>query len=351
VSNFVRTHTVRNALALVVLVVMFALAWRQHGVAATTVDPAPTAASIDSQPVATPDPAPVVGSADIAAVDIAKAKKELTVPKAIALGIVEGVTEFLPVSSTGHLLVAERLLHVGQKPETKDATDAYTVIIQLGAILAVLLISWRRITTIFQGLVGKSVDGRKLLIALVCAFVPTAVIALAVEKTIKKHFLKVPVVAAAWIVGAVLIIALAKKYRVAQTKGRALELLTPQHAAIIGVAQTIALWPGMSRSLITILAAVVLGYSLSAAVEFSFLLGLMTLGAASLKSIKDDGKLVLDTFGKVSPLIGIVVAGVCAAIAVKWMITYLNKRDLTVFAVYRILAGLLTFGLLATNVL
>ncbi len=279
------------------------------------------------------------------------AKKELSIPKAVVLGVVEGVTEFLPISSTGHLLVAEKLMNIGQGV-TKEATDSYTVIIQLGAILAVLVVSWRRVQSILMGIIGKSAEGRKLLIALIAAFVPTVIIALALKKTIEKHFLKVPVVAAAWIVGGIVMLALGSRYRNARTGGKPLEALTPQHAVIIGVAQTLAVvWPGTSRSLVTILAAVVLGYGLSAAVEFSFLLGLATLGAASLKSIKDDGKLVIDTFGSVSPLIGIAVAFVSAAIAVKWMIGYLNKNDLTVFAGYRIAIGaatLIAMGLTST---
>ena len=90
----------------------------------------------------------------------AAAKSELTTAKAVVLGLVEGITEFLPISSTGHLHIAEQLMNVGKSPATKDAMDSYTVIIQVGAIAAVLLISWRRIIEVFQGLIGRSVQGR-----------------------------------------------------------------------------------------------------------------------------------------------------------------------------------------------
>jgi undecaprenyl-diphosphatase len=300
--------------------------------------------------VAQSDPTPVAQSPQITT-DAGAAKTELTIPKAIVLGLVEGITEFLPISSTGHLLVAERLMDVGQTDSTKRATDAYTVIIQLGAILAVLVVSWKRVQSIIFGLIGKSPEGRKLLLSLVAAFVPTVVVALALKDFIEKKLLRVPVVAAAWIVGALAILLLANKYRTARAGGLALEQLTPRHAVLIGLAQSLALWPGMSRSLVTILAAVVLGYSLVAAVEFSFLLGLATLGAASLKSIQDDGQLVFDTFGSVSPLIGIAVAFVSAALAVKWMVSYLNDHDLTIFAQYRIAIGVATLALLGTTVL
>jgi undecaprenyl-diphosphatase len=278
------------------------------------------------------------------------ASNELTVVKAIVLGAIEGVTEFLPISSTGHLLVAERLLHVGQKAATKDATDTYTVVIQLGAILAVLVVSWKRVLTLFQGLVGKSESGRTILVSLIAAFVPTAIIGLVLDKPIEEHFLNAGVVAAAWIVGGLAILVLTTRYRAAQTTGRNLESIFWKHGLIIGLSQSISVvWPGTSRSLVTILAAVLLGYSLSAAVEFSFILGLATLGAASIYKLAKDGSVVFDTFGVANPLIGIAVAFITALIAVKWMIAYLHNNNLTVFAFYRIAAGLLTLGLIASS--
>jgi undecaprenyl-diphosphatase len=320
--------------------------------AADTAAVTPIEAPIDVSPaVAAPAaPAAEVTSGSVAAIDVVAAKKELTNVKAAVLGLVEGITEFLPVSSTGHLLVAERVLNVGQNNNTKEATDAYTVIIQLGAILAVLVVSWRRIQSIIMGLIGKSEEGRKLLIALICAIVPTAIIGLVLDKTAEKYLLKVPVVAAAWILGAVAIFLLQARYKNAQAGGKALELLTPKNAVVIGLVQTLAVaLPGTSRSLVTILAAVVLGFSLSAAVEFSFLLGLATLSAAALLKIKTDGQLVLDTFGTTAPLIGLVVAAVAAGAAVKWMISYLNSHDLRLFGIYRIGAAVVTLALLAAG--
>ena len=319
-----------------------------------------TAAAPIESSVEPPVESPVAASASDSAsagasntgtvIDAVAAKKELTNVKAAVLGLVEGITEFLPVSSTGHLLVAERILDVGQNENTKEATDAYTVIIQLGAILAVLVVSWRRIQSIFLGLIGKSEDGRNLLVGLLCALVPTAIIGLVLDKTAEKYLLKVPVVAAAWILGGVAIFALNARYKKAQTSGKRLELLTPKNAVIIGLVQTIAVaLPGTSRSLVTILAAVVLGFTLSAAVEFSFLLGLATLSAAALLKIKTDGQLVLDTFGTTAPLIGLVVAAISAGVAVKWMISYLNNHDLRLFGIYRIGAAVLTLVLLAAG--
>ena len=281
----------------------------------------------------------------------AAAKLELTTGKAVVLGLVEGLTEFLPVSSTGHLHVAEQLMDVGKTPATKDAMDSYTVIIQIGAILAVLLVSWRRVVEVFQGLIGRSTEGRKLLLALAAAFVPAAVIGVVLDKAIGDHLLKTAPIAAAWIVGGVAILVFGPRYRAAQRSGRALESLTVREGAIIGVAQALALWPGVSRSLVTILAAIIIGLSLEAAVEFSFLLGLLTLGAATVYKLGKDGSLVFDTYGKASPLIGIAVAFVSAAVAVKWMLAYLHRHDLTVFAGYRIAIGAAAIGLMATTLL
>ena len=127
------------------------------------------------------------------------------IAKAVMLGTIEGLTEFLPVSSTGHLLIAERLLVGTASEDAKTATDAYTVIIQIGAILAVVVVSRRRIVTVFQGIVGRNVDGRQLLIALVCAFVPAAVAGVALNKQIDKRLLKPTPVATAWLAGGLVI--------------------------------------------------------------------------------------------------------------------------------------------------
>jgi undecaprenyl-diphosphatase len=269
--------------------------------------------------------------------------------KAVILGLVEGVTEFLPVSSTGHLLVTERLLDLGTNSATKDAIDAYTVIVQLGAIVAVLVVSWRRVLDVLNGLIGRSEKGRKLLINLIVSFIPAVFFGLLGKKVIEKHLLRPVPVGLAWIAGGVVILLLASRYRAAAKTGWSMDRLTVRHAAIIGGAQVLALWPGVSRSLVTILAGVLLGMKLRDAVEYSFLLGLLTLGAASVYSIAKDGSLVGDTYGWSSPILGMVVAFVSALIAVKWMIAFLNNRDLTLFAWYRLAAGAVCLGLVVAG--
>ena len=290
-------------------------------------------------------------SAVHAAAALGTATETLPAWKAVILGLVEGITEFLPISSTGHLLVAERLLDLGTTSTTKDAIDAYTVIVQLGAILAVLVVSWRRVLDVLNGLIGRSEKGRKLLVNLIISFVPAAVIGFVGKKLIEDKLLKPVPVAAAWIVGGAVIVLMIGRDRRAATEGSTIDMLTPRNAAIIGFAQALAMWPGVSRSLVTILAAVLVGMKLRDAVEYSFLLGLLTLGAASVYSIAKDGSLVGDTYGWSSPILGMVVAFVSALIAVRWMVAYLNNRDLTVFAWYRFAAGATCLALVAAGTL
>ncbi len=280
----------------------------------------------------------------------AAAKKELTAAKAAVLGVVEGLTEYLPISSSGHLLVAERLMHVGDKKLTKDAADTYTIVIQAGAIFAVLLIFWKRILDVLQGLIGRSAEGRRLLIVLILGFLPAAVAGVAGESKIKAKLLEPVPVAIAWTLGAIAILVIGSKlHQRGKTQGRLIGEITNRDALIIGCAQVLALWPGTSRSLVTILAALMLGLSLSTAVEFSFLLGLLTLSAATAKDMISGGKQMVDTYGAVNPTIGFLVAFAVAFIAVKWMIGYLQKNSLNVFAYYRLAAAAVAIALFAAD--
>jgi undecaprenyl-diphosphatase len=285
-----------------------------------------------------------------ATTDTTAAGNELTAGKAAVLGLVEGVTEFLPISSTGHLLVAQRLMDIGTTPDTKDAADAYAIAIQSGAILAVLLLYWRRLRSMAEGVVGRNPDGRRTLIGLVVAVIPAAVIGLALESTIKDRLLEVGPVIAAWIVGGLVILLLAPRL-MGSRDGAALEQITVRQALIIGLVQSLALWPGTSRSLVTILAALAVGLSLSAAVEFSFLLGLATLGAATVFEVAKNGSTMIDAYGWVNPLIGFVVAFVAAAVAIKWMVGYLQHHSLAIFGWYRLVVAGAALILLATGAL
>ena len=276
-------------------------------------------------------------------------RPQMSVPQAVLLGAVEGVTEYLPVSSTGHLTVVQSLLGLWATPEEKRASDAYAICIQLGAIIAVFLVSFGRIKGMVRGIFGRDRDGLRLFGNVVVAFIPAAIFGLLFENTIKHSLYGIWPVAAAWLVGGIFILAVLSRRR--PRSGAVLETLTWQSALIIGLLQVIALWPGVSRSLVTIAGALFVGLSMSAAVEFSFLLGLLTLGAATIYEGVKLGPEIVRAFGWVSPLVGLVVAGITAFIAVRWMVAYLRTRSLAIFGWYRIAAAVVAGVLVIAGVL
>jgi len=290
-----------------------------------------------------------VGAADTDT-DTDAADSEMTPWKAVVLGVVEGVTEYLPVSSTGHLLVTQRILGIGDTDATKDAADTYAIAIQFGAILAVLVLYRQRIVSILRGLLGQDPDGRRLFLALLAAFLPSVVVGVVGESTIKEHLFGPWPVVAAWAVGGAVVLWLAPRIT-AERPGFRVTEITWRHGFVIGVAQVLAMWPGTSRSLVTILAALAVGATLAAAVEFSFLLGLMTLGAATLYETAKNGSEVIDAYGWVDPLVGMVAAFVAAVVAVRWMVAWLQTRSLAVFGWERLAAAAVTVVLLATSVI
>lgn len=260
--------------------------------------------------------------------------------QALILGLVEGITEYLPVSSTGHLLLAQRLLGI----PSSAASDAFAISIQGGAILAVLALYRARVASVVRGLLGDDANGRKLALNLMAAFVPAAVLGLLLEKTIKKYLFGGdqwglwPVVAA-WMAGGLAILAVSwHRKRAGETPrtGLSLDELTLRMAVIVGVAQCIAMWPGVSRSLVTIVGGVLVGLSLPAAVELSFLLGVVTLGAATAKDAWDNGAEMLAAYGPVPLAIGFVSAWISAVLAVRWMVGYLNRHGMEIFGWYRV---------------
>lgn len=258
----------------------------------------------------------------------------MTTWDAIILGIVEGITEFLPVSSTGHLLVTQRLLGI---PESA-AANSFAIVIQIGAILAVLRIYGDRLSQVWAGLRGENPSGKRLLVALLVAFLPAAVVGLLLDDHIERYLFGPKPIVVAWIVGGFVILWWSKTHGI---KGGGVELsaLHWRAALAIGLIQCIAMWPGTSRSFMTILGGVAVGLSLSAAVEFSFLLGVVTLGAASCYS----GVKHWSSLGELgfSPLIvGIVASFISAYVAVRWMVDWIKRRGMAVFGYWRIAAGM-----------
>jgi|SRR4051794_12017808 undecaprenyl-diphosphatase len=277
------------------------------------------------------------------------ATQTLSAGQAVVLGVVEGVTEYLPISSTGHLLVTARILDLPDSGSAGDAIKSYEIAIQFGAILAVLVLYRRRLLGMVDGLRGRDAEGRQLLNAVAIAFVPSAIVGVVAEKVIKDLLFGVWPVVVAWIVGGVAVIVLSRAGKLTPKGGRGLGSITTRDGVLIGLAQVLALWPGTSRSLVTIVAALLIGMSMSAAVEFSFLLGFVTLTAATGYEMLSSGKLMIDTFGIAVPLLGMVVAFAAAVVSIRWMVTYLSRHDLSIFGWYRIGIALIVIGLVATN--
>ena len=263
--------------------------------------------------------------------------------QALVLGVVEGLTEYLPVSSTGHLLLAQRALGI----EQGEAANAYAICIQAGAILAVLGLYRARVAQMLRGLGGSDPEGLGLAVAVIVAFLPAAVVGLAFDARIEELLFGLKPVVFAWLVGGLAILGVGR-WRRKKGTGSSLGLaqLGPRGALVIGLFQCLALWPGTSRSLVTIVGALVVGLSLSAAVEFSFLLGLLTLLAATAYKALDQGPLLVQSYGAVSLTVGVLSAWLAAVVSVRWMVSWLQSHSLALFGWYRVLLALLVGGLI-----
>ncbi|MFM9957703.1 MAG: undecaprenyl-diphosphate phosphatase [Phycisphaerales bacterium] len=286
----------------------------------------------------------------------------LTTFQAIVLGLVEGITEYLPVSSTGHLILASGLMGLNRDPAVKQAVDDFNIIIQGGAILAVVGLYFPRFLQMLRGLMGKDAAGLRLFINIAVAFTPAAIVGLLFDDMIEAALFKPGPVIGALIVGGLFMIALdvlvISKRRGARNAHAAglddVARMSLGQALTVGLMQVAALWPGTSRSMMTIAGGVVGGLTPRAAAEFSFLLGMPTLLAATgyklAKNLRHAAKTgeptLFETLGWTPVLIGMLVAAVSAAFAVKWLVGFLNKHGLTPFGIYRILVGLLLMGLI-----
>ncbi|HAI14217.1 MAG TPA: undecaprenyl-diphosphate phosphatase [Phycisphaerales bacterium] len=256
--------------------------------------------------------------------------------QAMILGIVEGLTEYLPVSSTGHLIIVSQLMGLNDTPEMAQATYAFNIVIQVGAIAAVLGLYRMRVLQMCKGLAGKDTAGKKLAINLILAFLPAAVLGPLLDDRIEATLNGYMPVIGALFVGGVVMVLLGKKLRKDDDKRFGIDDITWQIALLIGIGQCVAMWPGTSRSMMTIVTAVLLGMRLKDAAEFSFLLGLITLGAATGYKLLKEYQVIMDNIGAAQLLIGLFFATVSAALAVKWFVAFLTKRGLTPFGYYRI---------------
>ncbi len=332
---------------------------------------AQTAAPSDSAP-ATVTAAPSVENKNAAAVVPGRPLAELSVRDSIVLGLVEGITEFLPVSSTGHLIIADHELgleadtpihdangeivwykkpsakHPGGIPMTiKLAADTYIVIIQVGAIAAVVLLYYADLLGIVRGLLGRNEKGLRLLRNLIVAVFPAATLGFFLKDWIDDHLFSVQAVMIALVSGAVLMFA-AENWRKKQVTRSRLEPadLTVKQSFGIGIMQCLALWPGMSRSMVTMVGGYFSGLTPAKAAEFSFLVGLPTLAGAALLKAVSGGSAMIAVFGLPHALLGGVIAAISAGVAVKWLVSYLSRHGLNVFAFYRLILAVALYFVL-----
>lgn len=256
--------------------------------------------------------------------------------KALLLGIVEGLTEFLPISSTGHLILVGDLLNFND-----ETGKVFEIVIQTGAILAVCWEYRSKIGSVLAGLVRKEPTAIKFTLNLVIAFLPLAVLGLLFGKYIKAHLFQPIPVALAFIFGALIIFWAEKREH--KIRINDVDELTPWDAVKLGCAQAFALIPGTSRSGSTIIGGLLIGLSRKAAAEFSFFLAIPTLILASLYDLYKHRDLLsshdLPVFA-----IGTVAAFISALLAVRGLIRYISHHDFTVFAWYRIVFGLVVIG-------
>ncbi len=251
----------------------------------------------------------------------------MTIVQSIILGIIEGVTEFLPISSTAHLIITADWLKI---PDTATL-KSFLIAIQLGAILSVAVLYTQKI-----------IKEPKLILKIGAAFIPTAIIGLIAYKLVKNFLMdSLPLIATALIIGGVILIILEKHFskKTIETGSQiSLAELPYKKAVLIGVFQTLAIVPGVSRSAATIMGGLSLGVSRKNIVEFSFLLALPTMAAATFLDLYQEPPM-LSGQELIVWIIGLLTAFVTAVLGIKFFLRFIQKNDFQIFGWYRIIAG------------
>ena len=280
----------------------------------------------------------------------------LEIIKSIIFGIIEGITEWLPISSTGHLIIADEFIKLG----TSDAfKEMFNVVIQLGAILAVVVIYFKKMwpftlnkelgysyITKGKGYIKK--DVMDMWLKVIVAILPAAVIGIPLDDIFEAHFHNYIVVALALIIYGILFIVIEKRNKNITPKVGSIADITYKTALYIGLFQALSLIPGTSRSGSTILGAIIIGVSRVAAAEFSFYMAVPVMFGASLIKLLKFGLSFTGTELLIL-LVGMATAFIVSVIAIKFLMSYIKKRDFTAFGYYRIVLGvvIVTYFLLA----
>ncbi len=256
--------------------------------------------------------------------------------KAAVMGVVEGLTEFLPISSTGHLILAGALLGFDD-----DKAKVFDIAIQTGAILAVIIVYWQKISSTVRAL-PRSADAQRFALNVFIAFVPAVILGLLYGKAIKEDLFTPEVVATTFIIGGFIILWAERRQAVAVRIGE-VEDMRWKDALMVGLVQCLAMIPGTSRSGATIIGGMLLGMSRKAATDFSFYLAIPTLiGAGAYSLYKDRALLSMADVPMFA--VGLLFSFLSAWVCVRWLLKFISTNSFEVFAWYRIVFGLVVLG-------
>ena len=261
--------------------------------------------------------------------------------KAIILGIIEGITEWLPISSTGHMILADEFIKLNVTPQFKEM---FFVVVQLGAIMAVVVLFWNKLFPIsFKDKVTIKKDTINLWLKVIVAVLPAMIIGLPFDDLLDELFYNYQTVALMLIIYGVLFIIIENRNKDKVAKIQTLDQLTYKAALMIGVFQVLALIPGTSRSGATIIGAILIGTSRFVAAEFTFFLAIPVMFGASLLKLLKFG-FVFTSMELTILLVGMVVAFVVSILAIKFLMGYIKKHDFKAFGYYRIVLGIIVLA-------
>lgn len=269
----------------------------------------------------------------------------LLILKSIIIAIVEGLTEFVPVSSTGHMILVGNL--IGFKGEF---ANLFEIVIQLGAILAVVVLYWDKLLKSVKDIFAPDRRGLRFWINIMVAAIPGVIMGVLLDDFIDAKLFNPITVSAALLVGGILMIIIENKYR-RGNKTKNMDNMTIRQALMVGIFQCLAiLWPGMSRSASTIMGGWIAGLSTVVAAEFSFFLAIpMMVGATGFKLLKSE--LVMSNIEIIAMVVGFVVAFIVSLIVIEKFIKFLQRKPMRIFAVYRILIGAILLIMAFFNVI
>jgi undecaprenyl-diphosphatase len=255
--------------------------------------------------------------------------------KAAIMGVVEGLTEFLPVSSTGHLILAGSL--IGFTDSAIKSAKMFEIVIQAGAIIAVVIVYWQRVREALAGAASGDARQRRFVLNVLIGFLPAAILGVLFSKATKAHLFNAPVVATTFILGAFVIL-WAERRPASTVRIHSVDELTPLDALKVGLAQSLALVPGTSRSGATIIGGMLFGLSRKVATDFSFFLAIPVLIGASAYSLWKE-RAALSAADLPVLLVGTFVSFLAAWIVVRWLLRYIATHSFVPFAWYRIAFG------------